>query len=294
MRAVIHGFLGRDNFGDDLMLHQHVALLRRLGFDSIGLSTSGATPEQLAALKRQADELHCHVQYGWTLPDLLIVGGGSLPPGFGLLEATFARTGKTKTALSSVSYPALSVVGWDPFLRGVFDLFLIRDDSFEPRRGRADCVLVPDVAASFRAASAPSVDRVAVVIRQDQKVDASLLEFDFAYDVLVLSDCDLTRSKEHCDARRATLIDMTGASPPAKAEMLCRYKRILSLGRLHAAVVGVANGIETIVVRLLSELPRTWEELRKHAVSTGKYSSLKHVADSPTLEPYVEAFSRLL
>ena len=285
MKATIAGFIGRNNFGDELMLWQHVAALRLAGFEHINITTAGATCEEMSALEKAGKCLGCAVRYGWNANDLFLIGGGALPPLFGVFEAAFAKERGAKVVYSSVDFSPGPLPAGQAFLAELADLVIVRtaQEVKHPRH-----VMLPDIGATVKV-QRPKVPnpKTAVVIRHEQTIDMKELALDFPYDVVVLSAVDLEIAREHCDATGTGTLNYTSLDPVAQVKSLCQYSRVLSLGRLHAALVAAANGIPTVAIEWLEDYPRTWEELQARQTHTGKYAAIDLARRQPvTLDDY--------
>ena len=81
MRALIFGFLGRQNFGDELMAELHAEILREMGYE-VKFTTDLMYHKNIPPDYNLNDSfIKNHGDYNF---DLVIIGGGALPAHYGL------------------------------------------------------------------------------------------------------------------------------------------------------------------------------------------------------------------
>ena len=311
MDAIIHGFLGRKNTGDDMMLWMHVLLLSKLGAKKIALSTEGADTAMTVKLQWQARiiskefKIECRFVPGWEKTDLLITGGGSIPVGFGTLQMCFNKTfPKTINVLSSVniSFHPVFQTEFEAVTKKIVDFSIIRNDK---SLGFGNVYRMPDISCAYRADQLKKINRLAVVVRH-KNIGTAIQERiapteDF--DVICLSETDRAMSKQYADKWKVPIIDFTDCSPFTQCDELCRYKGVLSMGRLHPAIYAKSNKIPSIFfdcvpkynIDKYSAGRLEWEQLQKMSKDFEGGKDIVFENSYPmSIDDYVDVFRKHL
>lgn len=232
--ALIIGFLGRYNSGDELMLELHIGILKKLGFETIDLATE--FPQDI-----ERDYRHPIIGFDPSKDyDLVLIGGGALNAGFGFFPSLFFKfMKKSKVVMSSVNIPSESSE-YIQILRNSCDLVICRNTrQFAFLRNLLPQLrYLPDVATCYRPQSTSSNGRVAIIIRQD---DRAVINFRLKEDseVLVLSRADERISKEYAERFGLPLRNLVNEMPQKHVDAVAEYDRVISVARFHAALYAV-------------------------------------------------------
>jgi len=235
--ALVIGFVGRYNSGDELMLEMHLDLLRSLGFDDIDVWTE--LPER---------ESHYHHLLHWNprkAYGLVVLGGGGLDVGYGFYPAVLAKLRyDARVICSSINLPShderyLNV------LRLVTDCVITRNQA-ECQRLRSvlpQLFFLPDISTLYCAPPSVRSGRVAMVIRDGQ---GTIVNFtpDLPTDVLVLSRADASVSKSYASKFGCRLISLWHRDPREHVRVLAGYEKVISIGRFHAALYAAGHGCQ--------------------------------------------------
>jgi hypothetical protein len=302
MRALIVGFLGRLNSGDELMLAQHCKVLRRLGFNEIDLHTE--FPHNLVP--------PYPLCYRPLTYQLVLIGGGALPIGFGLHIATREKLqGGAKIVMSSVNLPLEFHPTYYRLLRTLCDIILTRaKDESDQLRTELPIHFLQDVATTYEPMASNGSQGLAVVVREHKTMVCNFAPDD-PFDVLVLSDGDRGVSQRYAKQFGAPLIDLSTSSAEQHVDRIARYARVLTLGRYHAAVYAAMLGKDYVYLfpnyyQQLLDLDLgvrgrvSWEQIKSCAVlhrdrtKAGLPSDRLAEYGRATLAQYTEAFSEVL
>ena len=299
-QALIIGFVGRCNSGDELMLEMHLEILKRLGFEQVDIwtelvkdATAARRPLFWAARK----------QY-----ELVVVGGGGLDIGYGFYPLSLAkyRYGAT-TIMSSINLPSHDD-GYLNVLNGLCDCIITRkQEEYIALRAKMPALrFLPDVATTYCSPAEATLDRIAVVLRANV---VPLLGFAPAeeFDVLVLSEWDAAASRQYASEYRAPIVELARQDPRTHVDALRQYRRVISAGRFHAALYAAdfQDRLVYLYPTLYKELPEgiraikgriPWAQIREvgqaHAAETKAGICSTRLAEygRATKQQYLELF----
>lgn len=298
--ALLIGFVGRYNSGDELMLEMHLDLLRDLGFQDIDIWT-----ELTADVSDYYHPLRWDPRKRY---DLVVLGGGGLDVGYGFYQAFLAKLrSNARVILSSVNLPSDD----DRYLgclRLLADLVITRNAAEHQRlQSKVPSLeFLQDVSTLYRPPSGPRAGRVAMIIRKDPK---SVLRFvpELPTDVLVLTRDDMAISAAYAQAFDCRLISLWHRDPREHAQALASYGRVISVGRFHAALYAAQQGADYVFLfpAYYKPLPAdvlyasgrlSWDQIREiaryHVIETkiGLHSDRFAEYGTATKEQYLRLF----
>lgn len=233
--ALIVGFVGRCNSGDELMLEMHRETLQALGFERIQVWTEFPGDATTGRYPLRWEPRHPY--------ELVVIGGGGLDVGYGFYPLSIARFRYGATiVVSSVNLPSSD----DRYLRALNELC----DCVITRKQMEHSALktkmprlhfLPDISTTYVSPVPRTVDRIAMVLRADA---APLLKFAPAdeFDVLVLSEWDTAASRKFAEQYGAPLRELWAEDPRVHVDVLRSYRRVVSVGRFHAALYAADYG----------------------------------------------------
>ena len=238
--ALLIGFVGRYNSGDEMMLEMHLQILRGLGFEDVDIWT-----EQILDVTDFHYPLYWHSRKPYKL---VVLGGGGLDVGYGFHQAFLAKVRYgARVVLSSINLPSAD----DCYLQGLnalADLVITRNaiEAQQLRQAVPRLRFLPDVSTIYQPpAGEASSERVAVVLRRDSQ---TIIDFAPAgdFDVLVLSRDDSGPSAAYARRFGGRLLSLWDRDPREHVQCIASYGRVLSVGRFHAAlwaarIAGTAN-----------------------------------------------------
>jgi hypothetical protein len=275
-KALVYGFIGRENFGDELMLQLHMRMLEKLGYDVFCTT-------DFQWLEKINDQYFFYnkIIKNPRVPkfDLIIYGGGAIPLYYGIdiLFEQKVRNPSVKIIGSSINLFNSCNIQDTIFsmYNNLFDGLIFRQkitDKFVQQL-KTPHIFLPDIATTIRYTPPTKKDACGVIIRKydDINIDSIFLpEGDM--DILVMSRDDM-----HVVDHTPLLAGINtriiyGMSPIEQYKILMSYKRILSMGRFHAAICGKSHKDNTCYLNPFSnrsyqiESPGgvySWEDLKK-------------------------------
>jgi hypothetical protein len=233
--ALVVGFVGRHNSGDEMMLEMHLQILRGLGFDDVDIWTD--------LTDDVADYYHPLYWTPRTPYELVVLGGGGLDIGFGFHQAFLAKLRfGAKVVLSSVNLPS-DDERYLTTLETLCDLVITRNPlEYERLKQRLPGLrFLQDVSTLH--CPRPAVrdrSRIAMVVRNEPE---TVLRFapEEPFDVLVLSRNDRTISSGYARQFGGCLVPLWHRDPREHVDVLAGYSRVISAGRFHAALWGALH-----------------------------------------------------
>lgn len=232
-KALIIGFVGRNNSGDEMMLEMHIHLLEKLGFSQVDITTEwheDIIPGYRYPIKKNSPQPYAY--------DLVLIGGGALGPGFGFFPALYYKFNfNSKVIMSSVNLDSR-----DPrylsIMRSACDLVIVRSvhQYHLFKQDFPQLVFLPDVSTVYRPVRVPvQKNKIAVIIREHVR---PVIQYSPSepFDVLVLSQVDRKVSVKYAQKHGACVIDVAAMMPQKHVDLIASYERVLSAGRFHAAL----------------------------------------------------------
>ncbi len=274
--ALVVGFIGRYNSGDELMLEMHLQLLNSLGFRDVDLWTE---------LPQDVRDYYYPLYWNPRKPyDLVVMGGGGLDIAYGFYPAFLAKLRfGARVIFSSVNLPSdeekyLAALG------GLADLVITRNpaDYRRLRQRLPQLRYLQDVATLYRSPqSLPRAERVAIVIRKDPQ---TVIDFapDLPADVLVLSRDDREISAAYAKRFGCRLISLWNRAPTEHVDHLARYAHVMSVGRFHAALCAALHAID--YVYLFSAYFKPLPEHVLHAKGRLRWEQIREIAQHHVCE----------
>lgn len=306
-KALIIGFFGRNNSGDEMMLEMHRRILVRLGFEQIDVSTE--MPEDVVPGYRHALQKTLPVKKDYSL---VVIGGGALDAGYGFFAACHLKFHYgAKVILSSVNISPHRP-NYFAILNALCDLIITRSvDHYNRCKNELPALrYLPDVSTIYRPLNTVIENRIAVIIRDDPKTVIRFRPQD-PFDVLVLSQDDYLISKRYADQHEAQLLNLSIQPPQEHLEAISRYDRIISAGRFHAALY--AASLKRDFVYLFANFPKrmpaeilnkegvlSWDEIKElgpwHSSVTKAGVFPERLGDlaAASEQDYVDAFASVL
>ena len=306
-KALIVGFFGRNNSGDEMMLEMHRRILMRLGFTQIDVSTEMS--EDVVPNYRYPIQKILPREKDYSL---VLIGGGALDAGFGFFPASYLKFHHgAKVILSSVNV-APHHQSYLSMLRFLCDLIVTRSVAQYQRCKNELPALryLPDVSTIYRPVNTVVENRIAIIIRNDPKTVIRFRPKD-PFDVLVLSHDDQSISQRYAREHSASLVDLSLQPPQEHLEAISRYDRVISAGRFHAALY--AASLKRDFVYLFPNFPKkmpdeilnkqgdlTWSDIKAlgpwHASLTkaGVFPDQLYESANASELDYIDAFANVL
>lgn len=238
-KALICGFIGRENFGDELMLQLHSKMLRDLGY-SVYYTTDAVF---FRYIKKDYIFLNRLIEpYNMSF-DLILFGGGALPLHFLAEFLIRYKTTKPETKIIASSVNILKNQKLSDFIlsfyNNIFDCMIFREmvpQEISKNLKMKHCFL-PDIVTTLNNPSRQNLDKTAVIIRENalpifEKYTILPKE---EFDILIMSSSDdiLNSSLQNYNVKKLFKND-----PLEQYHELTSYKKILSIGRFHSAICG--------------------------------------------------------
>jgi hypothetical protein len=281
--ALIYGFIGRQNFGDELMLELHKEILCKLGY-SVYLTTNSMFFPYMDKNYIYNDRIiknHNDLNF-----DLILFGGGALPSYFGIDMLLKARIQKPSIKIigSSLNIFRESVTQKLNFeiYNTVFDGLIFREKINEETKDllKIPNIFLPDIVTTLKHNSNIKEDKIAVILRNEiKKIENAIIIPDEPCEILVMSKDDLGILS---NSLLSNIPSKVIYEKPAKEqyEILKSYKKILSQGRFHAALCNKDNFENNCYLYPFIEHSykpysniKSWEDIKQ-------FESIQHMEDT--------------
>lgn len=237
-KALICGFVGRENFGDELMLHLHTTLLKDLGY-SVYHTTDAVHFKYLKKDYCFANKLIEPFDMSF---DLILYGGGALPLNF--LSELLIRYRITRPATKIIA-SCINVFNEKnisdltvSFYNNIFDCIIFRERISQELADKLKIknYFLPDIVTTLTP-QCSTQDKTAVIIRENVflKLSEQIVLPKEEFDILVMSSSDDVSDERLSQPNTKRIYNK---HPLDQYHELTSYKRILSMGRFHAALCG--------------------------------------------------------
>lgn len=282
--ALIYGFIGRQNFGDELMLELHKEILSKLGYDVYFTTNAMYFFHNINNNYLHNDRIikdHNNLNF-----DLILFGGGALPSYFGIDFLLKARIEK----------PSIKIIGSSlnifresrthklnfEIYNTIFDGLIFRQKIDEKTKGllKIPNIFLPDVVTTLKYNSQIKEDKIALIIRDEiNKIENGIIIPDEPCEILVMSKTDL---KILSNPLLANIPSRVIYEKPAKEQyrILKSYKKFISQGRFHAALCNKDDFenncyLYPFIEHSYKPYPniKSWEDIKQ-------FESIQHIEDT--------------
>jgi hypothetical protein len=247
-KALIYGFIGRENFGDELMLEIHTEILKSLGFD-VYYTTDSMHFSEISNdyfFKNRLETNHEKMVF-----DLILLGGGSLPLFFGSELIIKYKIKKPECIVigSSINEVLCKDINYNNFTleyyNNFFDGLIFRSNANEDFKSKIKTpnIFLPDISTCLEYKSDTNKDKTAVIIRDNisENKDFNIILPKEPFEVLIMSKTDdsFLDNLPNCD--NIPIKKIYNKQPKEQFKILKSYGKIMSIGRFHAALCGKNN-----------------------------------------------------
>jgi hypothetical protein len=278
-KALVYGFIGRENFGDELMLEIHVEILKSLGFDVYYTTDSMYFPDIRTDyfFKKRLVTDHNNMVF-----DLILLGGGSLPLFFSSDLIMKFKTIKPKCTVigSSINeflhgdenYKNFTLEYYNNF----FDGLIFRSDANQDFKNKIKTpnIFLPDISTCLEYKSDVNKDKTAIIIRNNviKNKELKIILPKEPSEILMMSRSDDVYLNDLPGITNIPIIKIYDKQPIEQFKILKSYGKILSFGRFHAALCGKNDPDNTCYLypfienshRIITDNTfLSWEEIKK-------------------------------
>lgn len=282
-KALVYGFIGRENFGDELMLELHNQILHKLGYSTYFTTDLMFFPyidEKYNYYDRIFKD-HNNLNF-----DLILFGGGALPSYYGidLLLKYRIRKPSVKIIGSSLNFfreEHTEKLNFEIYNK-IFDCIIFReklDDNIKNLLTIPNLFL-PDIVTTLKYNSPTKEDKIALIIRDEiNKIENGIIIPDEPCELLIMSKTDLKVLDNPILSNIPSRI-IYNNPPKEQYKILKSYKKTISQGRFHAALCNKDDSknncyLYPFVKDSYKPYPniKSWEEIKQ-------FETIQHNEDS--------------
>lgn len=247
-KALIYGFIGRENFGDELMLEIHSEILKILGFE-VYFTTNSMHFSDISDdyfFKNRLETNHDKMVF-----DLILLGGGSLPLFFGSELILKYKTNKPECIIigSSINEVLGKNANYHNFTleyyNNFFDGLIFRSDGNKEFKSKIKIpnIFLPDISTCLEYKSDNNKDKTAVIIRDTilHNKNLNIVLPKEPFEILIMSKTDENFLHNLPNYSNIPILKIYNKQPKEQFRILKSYGRIMSIGRFHAALCGKEN-----------------------------------------------------
>lgn len=234
-KALIYGFLGRNNFGDELMLHLHKEILEELGYE-VSYTTDVVNLSQTELKYIDSSFIKNMDCFDY---DLIIYGGGALPLFYGIELLTKIKFfSKNCTIIASSINPAIThKIDFCNLYNSIFDGMIFRSTLTDEMINNIKIpkIYLPDIATTIDSQySNTKNNKIAIIIRKDGIFfnGSNIIYPKEDHDLVITSSSDKNLLKTF-KIYPKSIIDITEIPIMDRVNILKEYSKILSYGRFH-------------------------------------------------------------
>jgi len=277
-KALIYSFIGRENFGDELMLRLHRELLENLGY-VVYFTTNYMYFPNIPNDYFFKDRLllnHNNSDF-----DLILFGGGALPIHFGAELLMRYKTNKPncKIIASCINEFIHGDENYKNFVLNFYNTFfdgiIFRSKSNEEFKDKIKTpnIFLPDITTCLNYKNNKNENKIAIVIRDEvlhKDLKIALPQEDS--EILIMSRTDQRVSDIIQKITDIPIIEIFKKDPKEQYEILRSYNKVLSIGRFHAAICNknypentcyLYPFIQDSTPIITNSLYNSWEDLKK-------------------------------
>lgn len=257
-KALIYGFIGRENFGDELMLEVHTEILKSLGFD-VYFTTNSMHFSEISNdyfFKNRLETNHNNMIF-----DLILLGGGALPLFFGSELILKYKTNKPKCTIigSSINEFLHGDKNYKNFTleyyNNLFDGLIFRSNNNQDFKNKIKTpnIFLPDVSTCLEYKSNINKDKTAIIIRDSifKNKNLKIVLPKEPSEILVMSRSDDINLNDLPYNTNIPIIKIYDKQPKEQFRILKSYGKILSLVVFMLHCVGKTIQIIHVIYILL-------------------------------------------
>lgn len=283
-KALIYGFIGRENFGDELMLELHKEILYKLGYD-VYFTTNAMFFFHNIDNKYLHNNKIIKNQNNINF-DLILFGGGALPSYFGIDFLLKSRIQKPSIKIIGSSINIFREIRTHKLnfeiYNTIFDGLIFREKLDEETKDllKIPNIFLPDIVTTLEHNLQIKEDKIALVIRDEiNNIENGILIPDEPCEILVMSKTDLKILDNPLLSDIPSRI-IYNKPPKEQYNILKSYKKTISQGRFHAALCNKDDFENNCYLYPFIENSykpysdiKSWEDIKQ-------FESIQHIEDT--------------